>query len=183
MTPFVWMFIKTYEYLREFIVKTKAITSLIQMEYSAFEEATVPICTFVLRNGIEKEPGLYIKLSDFKGGMDVQKTMTLEAINNKESNYYFETSVKELQKIPSFPISYWANHLIYEIFNNNPTISDYFTVRNGITTGENERFIRYWFEIDFSNKNKWRPCNKGGSYRKWSGNREFVIDWENDGEH
>ena len=72
MTPFVWMFIKTYEKLREFIIQNKSITTLVQMEYSAFEEATVPICSFVLKNGKATETGLYFKLSDFKGGMEVQ---------------------------------------------------------------------------------------------------------------
>lgn len=67
MTPFVWMFIKTYEKLREFIIQSKSITTLVQMEYSAFEEATVPISSFVLKNGKAMENGLYFKLSDFKG--------------------------------------------------------------------------------------------------------------------
>ena len=73
MSPFVWMFIKTYEKLRNFIIQNKSITTLVQMEYSAFEEATVPICSFVLKNSKTEENGLYFKLSDFKGGMEVQK--------------------------------------------------------------------------------------------------------------
>lgn len=76
MTPFVWMFIKTYEKLREFIIRDKHIVSLIQMEYSAFEEATVPICTFVLQNGKSNAKSLCFRLSEFKGGMDVQRQKT-----------------------------------------------------------------------------------------------------------
>ena len=74
MSPFVWMFIKSYEKLREYIIRTKSITTLIQMEYSAFEEATVPICSFVLCNHKVNYAGNYLRLSDFKGGMDVQNT-------------------------------------------------------------------------------------------------------------
>ena len=84
MTPFVWLFIKTYETLRKYIIDTKAITTLVQMEYSAFEEATVPICSFVLKNGKDRNKGLYFRLSDFKGGMEMQKKKVLEAIANKD---------------------------------------------------------------------------------------------------
>ena len=87
MTPFVWMFIKTYEKLREFIIRNKSIATLVQMEYSAFEEATVPICSFVLKNGKAAENGLYFKLSDFKGGMEIQKQKVLEALANKNCGY------------------------------------------------------------------------------------------------
>ena len=92
MTPFVWMFIKTYEKLREFIIRNKSIATLVQMEYSAFEEATVPICSFVLKNGKATENGLYFKLSDFKGGMEVQKQKVLEALADKIAG----TSMKQV---------------------------------------------------------------------------------------
>ena len=68
--------------LREYIIKTRHISTLIQMEYSAFEEAIVPICTFVLQNNKSEEKGQYIKLSDFTGGMEIQRIKTLEAIEN-----------------------------------------------------------------------------------------------------
>ena len=90
MTPFVWMFIKTYEKLREYIISCKTITSLIQMEYSAFEEATVPICSFILKNSKSNEKSLCFRLSDFKGGMEIQKRKVLEAIANKECGYFYE---------------------------------------------------------------------------------------------
>ncbi|MEG0895632.1 MAG: BREX-1 system adenine-specific DNA-methyltransferase PglX, partial [Oscillospiraceae bacterium] len=109
MTPFVWMFIKTYEKLRDFIINQKSITGLIQMEYSAFEEATVPICSFVLKNSIETEKGLYFKLSDFKGGMDIQRQKVVEALIDKERGYFYETSVDNFTKIPGSPIAYWVS--------------------------------------------------------------------------
>ncbi|WP_157051930.1 BREX-1 system adenine-specific DNA-methyltransferase PglX, partial [Companilactobacillus kimchiensis] len=99
MTPFVWMFIKTYEKLRSYIVQNKKISSLIQMEYSAFEEATVPINTFVIKN-IESNnsDGVYIKLSDFKGGMEVQKDKVLEAIDNPDCGYLYRTNQANFSK-------------------------------------------------------------------------------------
>ena len=85
MTPFVWMFIKNYENLRKFIINNKSISSLIQLEYSAFSEATVPICTFVLSNFDKNYTGIYLKLSEFTGGMDVQKEKVLQIIKGDES--------------------------------------------------------------------------------------------------
>ena len=76
--------------LRKYIIDTKAITTLVQMEYSAFEEATVPICSFVLKNGRATEKALCFRLSDFKGGMEVQKQKVLEAIENKNCGYFYE---------------------------------------------------------------------------------------------
>ena len=180
MTPFVWMFIKTYEKLREFIIQSKSITTLVQMEYSAFEEATVPICSFVLKNGKTMENGLYFKLSDFKGGMEVQKQKVLEALADKNCGYFYETDQSNFSKIPGSPVAYWASAKLFRAFSSFGRIGDSFEVRNGITTGDNNTFLRLWFEVTTDNK-KWFPCNKGGAYRKWSGNRDYVVDWENDG--
>lgn len=182
MTPFVWMFIKTYEKLRSFVLLNKSITTLIQMEYSAFEEATVPICSFVLKNGLEREKGIYIKLSDFKGGMEVQKEKTIEAIKSADCSYLYSVSSEMLKLIDGYPISFWAPENVFKLFDEAPKVGDSFEVRNGITTADNNLFLRLWHEVDYSKFNtKWFPCNKGGSYRKWYGNQEFVVDWENDG--
>ena len=180
MTPFVWMFIKTYEKLREFIIRNKSIATLVQMEYSAFEEATVPICSFVLKNGTATENGLYFKLSDFKGGMEVQKQKVLEALADKNCGYFYEADQSNFSKIPGSPVAYWASAKLFRAFSSFGRIGDSFEVRNGITTGDNNTFLRLWFEVTTDNK-KWFPCNKGGTYRKWSGNRDYVVDWENDG--
>ncbi|WP_223877379.1 BREX-1 system adenine-specific DNA-methyltransferase PglX, partial [Lactiplantibacillus dongliensis] len=109
MTPFVWMFIKTYEKLREYLIENKKIDSLIQMEYSAFEEATVPINTFVVKNVQSEDTGTYLKLSAFKGGMDVQKDKTLAAISSPTTDYLYRTNQANFAKIPGIPIAYWAS--------------------------------------------------------------------------
>lgn len=99
MTPFVWMFINTYEQLREHIITRKFIVTLIQMEYSAFEEATVPICSFILKNGYDNSYSICFRLSDFKGGMEIQKQKVLEAQKNKECGYFFEAEQSNFVKI------------------------------------------------------------------------------------
>ena len=195
MTPFVWMFIKTYERLREHIIEHKSITTLVQMEYSAFEEATVPICSFVLKNGQKKTKGLYLKLSDFKGGMEVQKQKVLESIEDKECGYFYETNAENFSKIPGSPIAYWASEKIVMMFENYTSLGKLSVVRNGMKTGDNGRFLRLWWEVasfkcNFNAKNtdnavisnaKWFPYNKGGEFRKWYGNNDYIINWENKG--
>lgn len=195
MTPFVWMFIKTYEKLREFIINNKNISSLIQMEYSAFEEATVPICTFVLKNAKDIRKGDYIKLSDFKGGMDVQKQKVLEAISNTDCGYKYHTNEECFSKIPSMPIAYWVSNRTQQAFIEGTPLIDLAKARQGMASSDNKRFVRNWHEVELSNlafgcKNneeaiksnkKWFPYNNGGEYRKWYGCNFDVVNWEKDG--
>ncbi|ADG39590.1 putative restriction enzyme [Leuconostoc kimchii IMSNU 11154] len=196
MTPFVWMFIKSYENLRKSILNTKLISSLIQMEYSAFEEATVPINTFVLKNSSTSENGVYIKLSDFKGGMDVQKVKTLEAIENPDVDYLYRTNQSNFNKIPGSPIAYWASDNLLRDFEIGQQMDTLVEPRVGLQTGDNSVFLRQWFEVSYakiavdaknipesvSSNKKWFPYNKGGAYRKWYGNYDYVVNWENDGQ-
>ncbi|WP_267196352.1 BREX-1 system adenine-specific DNA-methyltransferase PglX [Lactiplantibacillus plantarum] len=180
MTPFVWMFIKTYEKLRSYLVANKEISSLIQMEYSAFEEATVPINTFVLKNVPNGSNGTYIKLSAFKGGMNVQRDKVLEAIANPDIDYLYRTNQANFKKIPGSPIAYWVSNHVFGVFANNEQIKNVGDSKKGLDTGNNSKYYRYWYEVN-SNDNKWTPLNKGGDFRKWYGNHNYVINWQNSG--
>lgn len=179
MTPFVWLFIKTYETLRKYIIDTKAITTLVQMEYSAFEEATVPICSFVLKNGKAKEKALCFRLSDFKGGMSVQKQKVLEAIENKNCGYFYEAEQSDFSRIPGLPIAYWVSRNLINAFSNK-LFYDY-TISDGQNkTGNNAKFVRYFWEVKnncIGKNKKWLFYAKGGGYRKWVGNLIDVVDW------
>ncbi|WP_338225875.1 BREX-1 system adenine-specific DNA-methyltransferase PglX [Lactiplantibacillus paraxiangfangensis] len=181
MTPFVWMFIKTYEKLRSYIISEKSISSLIQMEYSAFEEATVPINTFVLKNEPNESDGVYIKLSDFKGGMEVQKEKVLDALDDPKSGYLYRTNQANFSKIPGSPIAYWISDTVFNLFRDSKKIKDVGFSKKGLDTGNNAKYYRYWFEV-MHNSNKWVPLNKGGNYRKWYGNHTYVINWEDNGQ-
>ncbi len=179
MTPFVWMFIKTYEKLREFIIQSKSITTLVQMEYSAFEEATVPICSFVLKNGKATENGLYFKLSDFKGGMEVQKQKVLEALVDKNCGYFYETDQSNFSKIPGAPVAYWVSDRIFNSFCRSKVDSIAFS-DGQILTGDNDKYLRMLWEVEATEIRKdgrWMLHAKGGEYRKWSGNLEWVVKW------
>ena len=194
--PYVWMFIKSYEWLRENTISNTTIASLIQLEYNAFGPAVVPICTFVLRNQLIKEyKGSYIKLSKFKG-VENQKPRTLEAINNQNCGWFYTAIQKNFETIPSSLIGYWLSERMIKIFDDSNILDSLTSVRQGMATSDNNRFLKYWNEVSFNNlgigiKNrdeanqslkKWFPYNKGGSYRKWFGNIDYVVNWKNDGQ-
>lgn len=195
MTPFVWMFIKTYEELRRYVIENKGIESLIQFEYSAYEEATVPICTFILKNGRKKEPGFYFDLSDFKGGMDVQNEKMLDALCNRDCGYYYETHSDAYLEIPGSTIAYFASEMVLKSFRESKLLGEIAVPKQGLATTDNNRFLRMWHEVDINNIGfgmskteaidsglKWFPLNKGGEYRKWYGNNTYVVNYYNDGE-
>ena len=194
LTPYVWMFIQSYEKLRNYLFTKATIEKLIQFEYSAFEEATVPICTFVLKNSYVDKKGCYLRLTDFRGGMEVQRQKTLEAISNLDCGYYYEQYAKQYEKIPGSPVAYWVSEKLYSVFSHTP-ICEFAIPKVGLQTGDNNKFLRLWFEVDLNNEMldatdigairasdcKWFPYNKGGEYRKWYGNYEYVVDWKDNG--
>ncbi|MFD1203622.1 BREX-1 system adenine-specific DNA-methyltransferase PglX [Sporosarcina contaminans] len=187
MTPFVWMFISSYEKLRKKIINDRTISSLIQLEYSGFDGATVPIGTFTLRNYFSNTKGEYVRLSDFRGPEN-QPIKTLEAIKNPNVSYRYSINQENFNKIPGTPIAYWVSESMLNTFWNTPLLEEKATPMQGFYSGDNDKFLRYWYEINserFTIKNskasKWYPYNKGGEFRKWYGNNYYVIDWENDG--
>ena len=198
MTPMVWMFIKSFEKLRKFIINNKTIISLIELEYMALWEidAHVPVCTFIFSNyNFNKQyNSIFLKLSEFNGGIEVQNKKVLSAIN-KNVDYKYLLNQSNFDKIPGSPIAYWADKHVFEAFEKGTPLHELSNVKVGLQTGENDYFLRYWFEVDYHNigfsyescvasKNsnlKWFPHNKGGKYKKWYGNQNFVINFENDG--
>lgn len=196
MTPNVWMFIKSYEELRTYVINQKSIASLIQMAKGAFfKEATVDICAFVLKNNNSSNNGLYIRLEDFKGDMEVQKQKVLAALTNKDCGYVYETNQSNFSKIPGSPIAYWVGASVFLAFSMLQPVSAIGEAKAGMTTGDNEKFLRLWPEVSFNkiglfmdssaaamkSRKKWFPYNKGGGFRKWYGLNEYVVLWENDG--
>lgn len=193
MTPFVWMFIQSYEKLRNYIIDNKTISSLVQLEYSAFEEATVPICTFTIRNYKSDLEGEYIRLSEFIGAEN-QEIKTKEAISNKV-NYRFRSKMNKFKNIPNKQIAYWISEKYVDIFKHSISLNEVSSPKQGMATADNNRFLRLWNEVEINNvgfgyKNrqealnsncKWFPYNKGGLFRKWYGNNEYIVNWQNDG--
>lgn len=195
LTPYVWMFISSYEKLRKYIIDEKTIITLIQFEYSAFEEATVPICTFVLQNAHIDKKSPYLRLTAYRGGMEVQRQKTIEALATHDKNTYFETYARDFEKIPSSPIAFWAGAALFGAFEHGEKLENIAHPKKGLATTDNNRFLRFWFEVDsrkigismrdkvaaVNSRRKWFPLNKGGEYRRWYGNKEYVVNWEHDG--
>ena len=188
-TPYVWMFIQSYEKMRNYLYNQATIETLIQFEYSAFEEATVPVCTFAFQNRHVQKKGCYLRLVDFRGGMEVQRLKTLEAIKNHDCGFYYEQSTDNFSKIPGSPVAYWASSNVFSVFKNGKSLEQIADCCTGMQTGNNDKYVRYWFEVsscdfnsnDISFGNKWIKYNCGGESRKWYGNHWRVINWENNG--
>jgi type II restriction/modification system DNA methylase subunit YeeA len=195
VTPFVWMFISSHEDLRKFILEKLTITSLVQLEYNAFEPACVPVCTFTLINLSQPDfKGGFISLSEFKGHQN-QAPKTLEAIKNQNCGWFYRSSSTDLKKIPSSPIAYWVSNTLRHIFGHHPPITEFASPKKGMMTGDNAKFLRLFWEVDRENiffncssheessksSKKWYPLSKGGDYRKWYGNEEFLVNFLRDG--
>jgi SAM-dependent methyltransferase len=181
VTPFVWLFISTYAKVRESLLSSSTIASLIQLEYNAFEPACVPVCTLcTLNTSLPDFEGTYIKLSDFKGHQS-QAPKTLEAIADSSCSWRFSTSLNKLRVIPGVPIAYWVSDAFRHIFDAHTPIESLadITASQNIT-GENATYLRLWWETPLSHlgpDHRWVLYAKGGVYRKWYGNLTFVVDW------
>jgi type II restriction/modification system DNA methylase subunit YeeA len=188
MTPFTWMFLSSYEAFRRWVLTTGTLRSLVQPEYHAFfESAYVPICTFVMQK--PRTTGYtasFIKLSDFYGA-DLQPQKTLEAIAEPECGWLHRARPDEFMKIPGSPLAYWVSPRVMEVFGTAELLGK--RAVKGLDTGGNiDRFLRRWFEPSAektscisTSASHWFPISKGGSFRRWFGNNEFVINYADDG--
>lgn len=182
LTPYVWMFIQSYEKMRNYIYSTRTIETLIQFEYSAFEEATVPICTFVLKNSKVRKNGAYLRLTEFRGGMEVQRQKALEAISNHKCGFYYESNAENFSKIPGSPVAYWVSENFVRAFEQGELLTSLAPTRKGMFTGDNNLWLKLWHEIEYNKMfYQFKPYNKGGEFNKWYGNHDYVVNWKNDG--
>ena len=115
--------------------------------------------------------------------------------NEKGNLIKFQTKQKDFEKIPGSPIAYWVSDKIREIFEKNKKLGEVGETKQGLATADNNRFLRLWNEVSYNkigynmadskealeSKKKWFPYNKGGEVRKWYGNQEYLVNWENDG--
>ncbi len=188
MTSYTWMFLTAFSKMRIELLAENSIVTLVQPEYHAFfKEAFVPICTFVLTNRCMNYAGEYIQLAKFTGAEEQEKR-TLDAIMSSSCDYKFTVKQSLFYQIPDMPIAYWLKPSTAELFINGSLLSKYADLRQGLITGDNDRFLRFWSECDArkistlnDRSKKWFFYHKGGEYRKWYGNMTLVVNWENDG--
>ena len=178
ITQQVWMFIAGYERLREKLLSYKVI-NMLHLGARAFNEIpgeVVQTVSFILNlSYISDYSGTYCKL--LTGKSEAEKEKDFFDVKQR-----FATKQAIFSGIPRTEYIYWVSDALLHAFTHYKKVSDYFTVRNGLTTGDNNRFLRLWFEVQKENiGSKWFPCNKGGTFRRWYGNKDYLIDWENNG--
>lgn len=195
MTPFVWMFLSSYQEIRELLTSRHTITTLIQPQYHTFfESAAVPICAFVFDNAGLDSVGSYYDLTSVYGS-DVQAVELARAIASDESPLRHVVDCRDFSKLPSSPIAYWTTAALREAMHDSKPVTDFAVTKQGLKTGKNALFLRRWHEVStdtlgigFTSRldaaesgKRWFLCSKGGAFRKWYGNNEYVVDWEDDG--
>lgn len=194
-----WMFLSSFDRLRSNIVDNQHIDSLLHLGPHTFDELSgevVQNSAFVISkksvNATSK--GIYFRLIEGKNCSAKEESFHL-ALKNKSRGIYFSDVVQSnFQKIPNKPIGYWLSQKFFEIFEESPRLSDCVETKLGMSTNDNGRFLRQWYEVSFnlscfnranddtySFVEKWFPYSKGGGARKWYGNVQEVINWENDG--
>lgn len=192
ITTTSWMFLKSFEAIRKRVIENLEFETLVDFGTELFEGKVGhnPIVAWVNKNSTPTKKMSSIRLSEYCYSRRDEKEK--EFFNEK--NKYISNQ-KDFTKIPGMPIAYWIHQKMLEVFEKSKTLGSLVPVKKGLDTGNNEYFLKFWFEVDrekfgvlFSNSEafeksgkKWAPHDKGGTFRKWYGNNEYVINWENGG--
>jgi len=185
VNPDSWMFLISFEELRKSLIDNKYIVNMIHLGMGSFD-AVVQTTTFTIRNTKLSTKGVYFRLVDQK---------------DKEHSFLFRLSKPyiingfKFSKIPSTIIAYWFTDGLIDVFGKGEVLKKHGDTRQGMATSDNNRFLRLWYEVNYhkigfnyssnydagSSMKKWFPYNKGGEYRKWYGNQDYIINYENNG--
>lgn len=197
VTMHSWMFLSNFEKLRKKLQK-HTIINMAHLGTRAFEEIggeVVQTTTFILQgrknNGYV---GNYERLVDY-GSQDGKEEKYLEIVDGKENADLYQVNQDNFHKISGSPIAYWASENLIEDFEKGIPLGKLVDAKEGMGTSDNKKFLREWFEVklkdicfsasniecSIQSKRKWFPYNKGGSFRKWYGNYDFVVNWEQNG--
>ena len=195
VTSCTWMFISSFEGLRNRLVRECNIDSLVHTQGPNNHPDVFDANAIMLlrHKHLDDYEGSFFKLD--KLGLSVKKEMLREAIANPDCGYFYRRNAKTFTQIPGTPIAYWASEGLLFAFSSCVKLKDICPPRVGLQTSDNARFLRLWFECQYSkiayccksadesmsNSKKWYPHNKGGSFRRWYGNSEYVIDYESNG--
>lgn len=193
-----WMYLLSYEQLRLKVINNRLIYSMLHLGSHAFEEINgevVQSTTFITRKKyIKHYKGCYFRLTSLENAKDKENKYK-DLLKSNDSKFVFVTDTDGFLKITGVPIAYYASDRVKDIFDKSVALADIAEPKQGMATADTNKFLKIWSEIDykkigfsFSNKEtaknsglKWFPYNKGGSYRKWYGNNEYVVNWMNDG--
>ena len=192
-----WMFLTSFEKLRNSLLDHDHIDSLLHLGPRTFDELSgevVQNAAYVITKVNQpNNKGTYYRLVDGKNCGEKERMFLEAQKNHTDKNYYPNVEQSIFKKIPSGPIGYWMSNIVIEAFNTKNLISSYSIARSGFSTGNNNAFVREWFEVSFDkigfglrNNNeytssdfKYVPFTAGGSFRKWYGNLDSIVDWTN----
>lgn len=181
-----WMFLSSFENLRKNLLNSQHISNLLHLGRGIFGSDFGSVA-FVMQNKESSTKGYYRRL--FKEHVQVRSVETIRQLFLDKNNGSYIVNQKIFEKIPGYPIGYWVNEKLLFAYSHN-LLRDNAIFKRGIGTGDNNRFLRWWFEVGVSksvlllpkSKAKWFKYNKGGNFRRWYGNRDFFVNWLNDGE-
>lgn len=189
-----WMFLSSFEKLRSQLLEEKSILSMIHMPYLGKGGTSLGInfgtSSFILKNNNQDIEGYYQCIRYFE--TDEKGIPFKFPVFNERTN---KVKKEKFKKISGSPIAYWVSDKVREIFEKNQKLGDIGEAKQGLATADNDRFLRLWNEINYNkigfgmknseeaveSRKKWFPYNKGGDKRKWYGNQEYLVNWENNG--
>jgi len=193
-----WMFLSSFKDLRADVLGRRSILTMAHLGARAFDTIAgevVQTTAFVLENRPRPEvPGVYFQLTA-AGGEAKKATQCRQAIADPGCGWLFRAYASDFVMMPGSPIAYWVSHGLRACFGNTDFFASRADVKHGLTTGNNAQVVRRWTEVAFSDVKtaalsidefdrsgrKWAPYNKGGEYRKWYGNAEFVLRYDGHG--
>lgn len=194
-----WMFISSFEKLRDYVVNQHTLSSMLHLGARAFPQIggeVVQTAAWVINNHkLHNYMANYIRLVDFKSSK-LKESKTLEAIQNRDCEWFYESNADDFNKIPGSPIAYWLIKQYFDIFQEATLLSEIAQTRKGMVTANNKEYVRNWFEVAVEkmatelygdrrtaqeSRKKWFSYLNGGGVSKWYGNKLSVVNWENDG--
>lgn len=192
-----WMFLGSFEKMRAKVIDNKTIVSMAHLGPRAFDAIggeVVNVTADVIYNQHSAVEGTYVRLVDINGS-EAKRLKLLEAIQNPDCGWFYRRNADTFKQIPGTPIAYWASDALVESFTKGRRLDAVATPRQGLATSDNGRFLRKWWEVAPSNTSRdcsgrpvakqsgsrWFPIIRGGSYRKWWGDYDEVVNWFDDG--
>lgn len=185
----VWMFIASYEKLRNTVISSRIIINMIHPGRGIFGSDFGTTAFVIAKYYVKNYTGCYRRLFDKQGDVESVEVRERAFFNGHQR---FESNQMDFEKIPGSPIAYWVSQNVISDFYENKSIgAGYGVAKKGLSTGSNDDYLRFWNEVCidecafsltcYKAPYKWIPINKGGAFRKWYGNNEYVILWYDDG--
>lgn len=185
-----WLSLSSFEKIRLSVLKTTTINSMLHLGNGAFDAGFGTVAFSLTKLFISEYCGTYYKLNDIEDSMSKER-----AVIEKDATVQYFSRQSDFSYIPGAAVSYWVSQRLFDCFTRYTPLGDIAEPRQGLTTCDNDRFMRFWHEVCFNNiafqcastdeskslPQKWYPYNKGGEPRKWYGNNEYIVNWHNDG--